>query len=91
MDLCTVGRAAVSCGASPGDLMRLATTEKEKCTVQQRVLGKLDIHLQKNKIRFISFSLDMYQFKIDQKPVKTEISRWKYRKYIDNFQQNKYK
>lgn len=75
MDLCTVGRATLSCETSPGDLMHLATTEKKKCTVQQRVLEKLDIHLQKNEIRFISFSLDMYQFKIDQRPVKTEISR----------------
>ena len=35
---------------------------------QQMVLGKLDIHMQKNKVRLLLYTIYKNQFKMDERP-----------------------
>jgi hypothetical protein len=41
---------------------------EKRQSLQQMLLGKLDIHMQKTETRFLSLTMYQNQFKVDQRP-----------------------
>jgi Ser-tRNA(Ala) deacylase AlaX len=52
----------------PCTYTHISSTKEKRQPVQQMLLGKVDIHMQKNETRSLSFTLYQNQFRVNQRP-----------------------